>query len=174
MALSQGNQAACTDELLARQAQGVARALSSWYCVQPGNRVALCLGSSPDGLVCLVGALWAGATVVIVNNKLGAAELNHVLHDSGATLVIAEAELAVSGVSNGACIPVPLAALVSVAESVSGLAGLMKPVVRRPHNRAQVLYAPGTVGRSNDVLLAGQSLEAMLHHYEGLLHDAVL
>src|ERR1700742_3044509 len=61
--------------------------------VEAGDRVALMLGNSPEFLFAYYGILVAGAAAVPVNVAQRGPALGHILRDSGARLVIAEAEL---------------------------------------------------------------------------------
>lgn len=160
-ALFQGNEAPQTYEQFALRAQQVAQALRLGHCLQPGDRVALYMKNSTDYLVCMFGVLWAGATIVPVNYKLHPKELGWILQDAGATLVIADADIAVHGDSTGVCTPVPLARLMAEAESMDDAAGLSKPVTCHPDDLAWLFYTSGTTGRPKGVMLSHQNLVAM-------------
>ncbi len=67
--------------------------LQTHFAVKPGDRVALWLKNCPEFVVAVFGVLQAGAVVVPVNNFLKPAELNHMLNDAGADVVITDAEL---------------------------------------------------------------------------------
>ena len=94
--------------------------VAAWLAArtEPGDRVLLAAGSSLGFLRCYLGALQAGTVVVLANPGYTAAELGHLVTDSGAVLALADpgpaARLA-SLPSRGAA-PLPIA-------PVSGLAG---------------------------------------------------
>ena len=75
-------------EQLDRASDRVAAALSGLGVVK-GDRVALYLPNSPQFVICLYGALKAGAIVVPCNPAYKEAELNYQLKDSGAKILIA-------------------------------------------------------------------------------------
>lgn len=106
---------ASTYEQLARKAWGVAKVLTSRYCLQPGDRVGLYVHSPIDYAVCSLATLLARATIIHVNEKRHPRELGQILHDARATLVIADVEVAVLGAGKDVCVPVPLATLMPVA-----------------------------------------------------------
>src|SRR6185436_19494282 len=60
--------------------------------LKPGDRVALFLESCPQFAIAYYGALKAGAVNVCINPMHKAAELEHVLRDSGARAVITSEE----------------------------------------------------------------------------------
>jgi len=62
--------------------------------IGPGDRVALYAANVREYLEALHAVYWAGAVTVPVNYKLHARELEYVLHDSGAALLLVSPELA--------------------------------------------------------------------------------
>src|SRR5205085_3456375 len=74
------------DEASARVAAWLARR------VRPGDRVLLAAGSSIGFVRCYLGALRAGAVVVLANPGYTAAELGHLVSDSSAVLAFADPE----------------------------------------------------------------------------------
>jgi len=62
--------------------------------VRRQDRVAVLLGNCAETVVCLFGALKAGATFVLLESNTKARRLRHVLEDSGATIVVARASQA--------------------------------------------------------------------------------
>ena len=77
---------AALDDAAARVAAWLARR------VRPGDRVLLAAGSSIGFVRCYLGALRAGAVVVLANPGYTAAELGHLAADSGAVLAFADTE----------------------------------------------------------------------------------
>ena len=68
--------------------------VAAWLArrVAPGDRVLLAAGASLGFVRCYLGALRAGAVVVLANPGYTAAELRHLVADSGAVLAFADAE----------------------------------------------------------------------------------
>ncbi len=62
--------------------------------LDPGDRVALAIGNTPDFVVALYGAWRAGLTAVPLNTALTASEIERVVADAGASLAIAADDLA--------------------------------------------------------------------------------
>ena len=60
--------------------------------MHPGDRVLLAAGASVGFVRCYLGALRAGAVVVLANPGSTAAELGHLVADSGAVLAFADPE----------------------------------------------------------------------------------
>ena len=68
--------------------------VAAWLArrVDPGDRVLLAAGASLGYVRCYLGALRAGAVVVLANPGYTAAELGHLVADSGAVLAFADRE----------------------------------------------------------------------------------
>jgi fatty-acyl-CoA synthase/feruloyl-CoA synthase len=121
-----------------------------------GDRLALMSGNRPDVLITTFAALRLGALVVPVNARLAAPEVAHLLHDSAATVVVAEAVLdpVVDTAADG---------LSSVRFSLGegGRHPDLLSIAATPvaENRASedddayILYTSGTTGRPKGVLL---------------------
>ncbi len=62
--------------------------------LRKGERVALYLENLPSFIVAYLGALWLGGVVVLVNTRYRETELRYILGDSGARLVVTDAERA--------------------------------------------------------------------------------
>ncbi len=119
--------------------------VAAWLAprVQPGDRVLLAAGASTGFVRCYLGALRAGAVVVLANPTYTAAELRHLVADSGAVLAFTDPEPARR-----------LAGLVTV--DVRAQPGRIEPtagIVPRPDDTALLAYTSGTTGRSKGVPL---------------------
>ena len=68
-----------------------AGSLRAWG-LQKGERVALYLENSPSFVAAYLGTLWLGGVVVLVNTRYKETELRYILGDSGAKLVVTDAE----------------------------------------------------------------------------------
>src|SRR5271167_576257 len=68
--------------------------VAAWLAkrVYPGDRVLLAAGASIGFVRCYLGALRAGAVVVLANPSYTAAELGHLAADSGAVLAFTDPE----------------------------------------------------------------------------------
>ena len=128
---------------------------------EPGDRVLLAAGSSLGFLRCYLGALQAGTVVVLANPGYTAAELGHLVADSGAVLALADpgpaAQLA-SLPSRGAA-PLPIAPVSGVAADGDWAgAGVRQKRVVRPGDTALLAYTSGTTGRPKGVPLTHRQL----------------
>ncbi len=128
---------------------------------EPGDRVLLAAGSSLDFLRCYLGALRAGTVVVLANPGYTAAELGHLVADSGAVLALADPEPA----ARLASLPSRGMATLRIAP-VSGLpadgdwrgTGVRGKRVVRPGDTALLAYTSGTTGRPKGVPLSHRQL----------------
>ena len=115
--------------------------------IRPGDRVLLAAGSSLGFVRCYLGALRAGAVVVLANPGYTAAELGHIAADSGAVLAFADREPA--GRLAGLPEPPPT---VEVAD-LPGNAEPLDDVAVRPEDVALLAYTSGTTGKPKGVPL---------------------
>ncbi|MCW2544685.1 MAG: long-chain fatty-acid-CoA ligase [Frankiales bacterium] len=124
-----------------------------------GDRVALHLGNTPEFVTVYFGALRAGLVVLPVNTAYTAAELAHVLNDSGAAVVVTTAATAdtVSGVVS---VPVVVAGTPSYEALLSGVEPLES--TGSGEDLAVLLYTSGTSGRPKGAMLSHRALLANL------------
>jgi acyl-CoA synthetase (AMP-forming)/AMP-acid ligase II len=132
---------AALDDAAARVAAWLARR------VRPGDRVLLAAGSSIGFVRCYLGALRAGAVVVLANPGYTAAELGHLAADSGAVLAFADTEPGrrLAGLGTG----------LQIADAAE-LPADGRPateVAARPDDVALLAYTSGTTGRPKGVPL---------------------
>jgi acyl-CoA synthetase (AMP-forming)/AMP-acid ligase II len=130
--------------------------VAAWLArrVHPGDRVLLAAGSSVGFVRCYLGVLRAGAVVVLANPGYTAAELGHLVADSGAVLAFADREPArrLAGLGPGS---------VLVTADVRELPGQTRPatsIVARPHDAALLAYTSGTTGKPKGVPLTHRQL----------------
>ena len=123
--------------------------------VRPGDRVLLAAAAGAGFVRCYLGALRAGAVVVLANPGFTAGELAHLVADSGAVLALAD--------------PEPgrlLAGLGSIATaSVADLpkdGGRVSAVAVGPEDIALLAYTSGTTGRPKGVPLTHGQLAASI------------
>jgi acyl-CoA synthetase (AMP-forming)/AMP-acid ligase II len=148
------------DEAAGRVAAWLARRL------RPGDRVLLAAGSSVGFVRCYLGALRAGAVVVLANPAYTAAELGHLLADSGAVLAFADPEPArrLAGLgahgalgSRGALAP-PLTVDVRELPEGTALRNRGGGIAVRPDDTALLAYTSGTTGKPKGVPLTHRQL----------------
>jgi acyl-CoA synthetase (AMP-forming)/AMP-acid ligase II len=134
--------------------------------VRPGDRVLLVAGASIGFVRCYLGALRAGAVVVLANPGYTAAELGHLVADSGAVLAFADPEparrLAALGPLAGPGpqgTPGPLLT-VDVRELPEGAvpASRAKVIAADPDDIALLAYTSGTTGTPKGVPLTHRQL----------------
>jgi acyl-CoA synthetase (AMP-forming)/AMP-acid ligase II len=109
--------------------------------VRPGDRVLLAAGSSVGFVRCYLGALRAGAVVVLANPGYTAAELGHLVADSGAVLAFADRE------------PARLPSGLTTVDVSKVPDGPRIDIVARPQDTALLAYTSGTTGRPKGVPL---------------------
>jgi long-chain acyl-CoA synthetase len=116
--------------------------------LEPGDRVVVLMANCPEVPIAY-NAIWrAGAVVTPAIFLLPPAELEHIVGDSGASLVLATPELA-GNVPDG---------LRVVTTDELGEADPTEIVSRAPDDPAALLYTGGTTGRSKGVLLSHENL----------------
>jgi acyl-CoA synthetase (AMP-forming)/AMP-acid ligase II len=131
--------------------------------IEPGDRVLLAAGTSLGFLRCYLGALRAGAVVVLANPAGTAAEFRHLVSDSGARMALADPGPAER---LGGMLPVvgarDLGAVVAGGGAAGGVlagggdqAGARRP---RPGDTALLAYTSGTTGRPKGVPLTHAEL----------------
>jgi fatty-acyl-CoA synthase len=133
-------------QALRRSATVAARLLARG--VGPGDRVAILLPNCWQYAIGYCGAQLVGAIVVLVNTRLTGPELDHVLTDSGAELIITDDTL-------GARVPQALADRIVAADELVAAPGPDEEVDpaglpghrRTPDDVAHLLYTSGTTGR---------------------------
>ncbi len=127
--------------------------VAAWLArrVHPGDRVLLAAGASTGFVRCYLGALRAGAVVVLANPGYTAAELGHLVADSGAVLAFADPEPArrLAGLGPGGSAPLLTADVWELPERTGPTTG----VVPRPDDTALLAYTSGTTGRPKGVPL---------------------
>ncbi len=123
---------------------------------EPGDRVAIHLGNTPDFAVAYFGALRAGCVALPVNTGYTADELDHVFADSGTTIVI-------TSVATASLVSAPTVVVTASAEWRALLAD-RAPVesVGGGEDLAVLLYTSGTSGRPKGAMLTHRALLANL------------
>jgi carnitine-CoA ligase len=130
--------------------------------IKPGDRVAILCGNRAELLLAILGCAWLGAIAVPINVASRGAQLEHILSNCGARLMVIERELArvVAPLDRGRF---PLEALWLVGEgnggAIEGFHCLPFPPPQRglpahpvdPGDTFAILYTSGTTGLSKGV-----------------------
>jgi crotonobetaine/carnitine-CoA ligase len=158
---------------LARRVGALAAAFAD-LGVRPGDRVATLCENSPEAVLAWWGAIWAGAIAVPINSAYKGEYLRHQLADSGASVLVAQDELAgrLPGVVEeietlrhvvvtGEGGPAPSGG--PTAHGFADLSGAdpVPPHRSRPADLATFVYTGGTTGPSKGCMLS--------HHYHASL-----
>ncbi|MEV0666331.1 class I adenylate-forming enzyme family protein [Actinomadura luteofluorescens] len=148
------------------RAAAFARRLVDRYGIAKGDRVAIAMRNYPEWSVAFFGAAVAGAVVVPLNAWWSAGELEYGLADSGARVLVADAERAerLAGVLPGLGVACLVAradgALPAGAEAFEDAAGApgdpadvpLPEVPLDPEDEATIFYTSGTTGRPKGAL----------------------
>src|SRR5919199_3829750 len=150
-----------TYERLCGRAETFAAALRSWG-PQPGERVALFLGNSPDFLAAYLGTHLAGGVVVPVNTQYRHGELRHIFEDAGVRLCFTDGERKPE--LEGVRIQLPhLEAVIAAGRELEGFletGGAGEPGLPEGDDLAVIAYTSGTTGRSKGAMLLHRNLVA--------------
>ena len=151
-ALVDGDQRIGYPELLQR-----VRRSAAWFRgqgIRKGDRVALFLRRSAELVVAYLGALQAGAVAVVVNEKLRARQVEHIVSHSGASLLLAEESLLKTAGDSAKLGPAPLHVLEELVlpdeELRSGSA--------IGSDLAMIIYTSGTTGLPKGIMLSHRNL----------------
>jgi fatty-acyl-CoA synthase len=144
--------------------------------VMVGGRVGILMANRTEYIEALGGIMRLGAIAVPLNFRLVAAEVAHLLHDSGATLLLVDAERAdiaheaVTGAGGGAAVVVVGDRTLSASRSGFGwldiLEGAPSPpplsaatvAAWEPAAPATIMYTSGTTGRPKGAVLTHLNL----------------
>jgi carnitine-CoA ligase len=130
--------------------------------LRPGDRVAILCGNGPALMQVYLGCAWAGIIAVPINTASRGAQLEHILNNCGARLVVVDAEFVGAVVATRDC-GAPLARLwlVGAASVEIPSAYVAEPLPEpgppaaaypsRPGDTVAILYTSGTTGPSKGV-----------------------
>ncbi|GCE09823.1 acyl-CoA synthetase [Dictyobacter aurantiacus] len=157
---------------LASQIERFARALRG-RGLQPGDRVALFFGNSPEFIIAYLGVQLAHGVVVLVNTQYRKVELSHILNDAAVRLCVTSEVgaqeilplqieslhtlILIDGSTSGS---ISLADFLNGADSISQQrqGGTDAPVFPEANDPAVIGYTSGTTGRSKGALLRQRNL----------------
>jgi acyl-CoA synthetase (AMP-forming)/AMP-acid ligase II len=133
---------------------GASGRVAAWLTrqVRPGDRILLAAAASIGFARCYLGALRAGAVVVLANPGSTAAELRHLVADSGAVLAFADAEPARRLAGLGSAL------VVAGARELPAESGPAPDMMPGPDDIALLAYTSGTTGRPKGVPLTHRQL----------------
>lgn len=154
-------------------AERVAR-LAAVFCdtsLRPDDRVAIQAANSVEFVLCYLAALQAGLVVVPINPGYTLPELEHILRDSGARLLITDSVTTVAAADELRQRHEGLRLLLAAAgnDELDTVAGLLSTADRRldqpgrtGEQLAVLLYTSGTSGRPKGAMLPARALLANL------------
>lgn len=144
------------DDASRRYAMGLLR-----LGLRKGDRVAVALETSLDLVISLVGHYRLGLIHVPVNTQYRAAELGHILRDSGARALVTHAGCPIDEVSRGVELPTSLEHRIVAGEPDASRVSFEKLRASEPqagspaaldHDLALFIYTSGTTGASKGVM----------------------
>lgn len=142
-----------TWEELRAESRRMAGALRARHAVEPGDRVALLLRNGAPFCVALFACAHLGAIAVTLNTRLRTRELAFMLRDSGARVLLANAEWWPEVAPVRAVLPLEACYLAGglepgtePLERLTGATGPPPPVAAGEDDTAAVLYTSGTTG----------------------------
>jgi malonyl-CoA/methylmalonyl-CoA synthetase len=136
---------------LAQRTADVAGVLSERGVV-PGNRVIWCAQAGLESVEALLAVLRAGAVLVPVNPASTTAEIEHVVHDAGPTVAIADDPAAFGRL-------VPTLSVADLADATP-VDAIPVPPETRLSDDALIVYTSGTTGRPKGAVHTHASLRA--------------
>jgi acyl-CoA synthetase (AMP-forming)/AMP-acid ligase II len=145
-------------QLVSRVAR-LASALRNQYRVKPGDRVAIFASNCPEYLEALYAIYWIGAVSIPINFKLHPKELQYILEDSGAMVLM------VSHDTNPNSAEITQLAQTIIFDSPEYIKALdsspIDLVSRELDDVASLFYTSGTTGRPKGVMQTNRNLLAM-------------
>jgi long-chain acyl-CoA synthetase len=138
---------------LSAQSGAVAAVLTGKFGVKPGDRVALWVKNCPEFVSSVFGILSAGGVVVPINNFLKPAEVSYIVNDSGANVLITDAELAAHAETLKAARPALKILRVEEFPALNPSSILHSPSSCSEKDLAAMLYTSGTTGHPKGAML---------------------
>ena len=134
--------------------------------VKPGDRVALLIPNIPQFAFAYYGALSVGASVVPVHSLLKHDEMEYILRDCGAKVMVGAAPLLGEGAVAAKAAGVDLLGVLDGCpegiDRIESLAAAATPLAtylpRNPQDEAVVLYTSGTTGKPKGAMLSHDNI----------------
>ncbi|WP_227257969.1 class I adenylate-forming enzyme family protein [Kangsaoukella pontilimi] len=152
-----GEQVIATYRQFADRAASLALLLCQDHGIAPGDRVAIFARNAPEYLIALYGIWCAGAIAVPVNCKLHPREVDYILANSGAKLVIVD-----GNTPSGFAPEIPVLVFSDFPETGDEA---REPHPSGPDDSAWLFYTSGTTGKPKGVDLTFGNLSAMSEAY---------
>jgi long-chain acyl-CoA synthetase len=160
-ALGLGASVVCDWATMARDVARLAGGLRA-LGLEPGARIAIVAGNSPDYARALYAIWWAGLAAVPINAKLHPKELEHCFEHSGASLILHSSDLAANVGETGTKIrAIEFGGPDWRALHADGIA----MAETAPDALAWLFYTSGTTGRPKGAMLTHRNILAMATSY---------
>jgi len=156
-----------TYQQLLDQTHAVTRKLHGDLGINTGDRVAILLKNCPDYIPCLYGIFGAGAAAVPVNSFLKAPEIEFILRDSGAKVLISSDDFKdmVTQLKQN----LPELVITTPKELHSGTQHPAPGIQHAPSSLAVIVYTSGTTGKPKGAMLTQQNLASNVLSCQKLL-----
>src|ERR1043166_3195997 len=155
-------------QALSDQSVAVAQKLRGQMGVQPGDHVAILLKNCPEYIPCLYGVFQAGAAAVPMNNFLKFPEIEFILRDSGAQVLITSDDFKDMLPRFHASLPELKILKVVDLPPVSTLEQFdLAPL--SPSSLAAIVYTSGTTGKPKGAMLTQHNLASNVLSCQKLL-----
>lgn len=156
--------------------------------IRAGDRVALICENRPEFIEIFLGAAWLGASLVPINTASRGLQLRHILENSGARLLVIEADL-LGNLEHVGLETLPLQAIwiidplsgevraPAMARPLPALAESVAAAPTRPGDTLAILYTSGTTGPSKGVCCPHAQFfwwGLNTSHLLGVRHDDIL
>lgn len=166
-ALADGDRVHADWHTFAAHSAALAGGLREHHRLTPGDRVAIVMTNSPEYLEALFAIWHAGLVAVPVNARLHRDEIAYIVHNSGAAVVITDADHADDVVPLEESLDTVRAVIVAPGERWARLLGAapVDIVAGRPTDPAWLFYTSGTTGRPKGATLTQRNLLTMSLSY---------
>ncbi len=130
--------------------------------IQKGDRIAFFLGNRPEFVIAYLAVIHIGGVMVPVNLRYRKREINHILHDCTAKILLSERaqQPVLDELEPGDLADVEQVLLVDEAASWLGRASAPAPVVVQGEDLALIMYTSGTTGRSKGAMITHNNVLA--------------
>jgi long-chain acyl-CoA synthetase len=146
------------------QVARIAGALVQRHGLRNGDRVAMAMANCGEFLPVLYGIWRAGLAAIPINNKLHGREIQWIVDNAGAKLIIASPKLADVLTSLGVPLPPIIATGTSDFKRLLGDARIDQSPTE-PTDEAWIFYTSGTTGRPKGAILTHRNLLFACHAY---------